>query len=107
MRRARAALSGRRRNFATTVTAVSFFAILDTTIVNMAGRRLPSDPEYLLTVMAQLGEESGSEDEFDGWLGDDDDRTAITAHDEQLQLTSLGTSRGRSRSLAGVSRRRS
>ena len=66
MRHARAALSGRRRNFATTVTAVTFFALLDTAIINMAGRRLPSDPEYLLTIMAQLGEESGSEDEFDG-----------------------------------------
>ena len=41
----------------------------------MAARRsrtLPSDPDFLLSLMSELGDESESEDEFDGWLGPDD-----------------------------------
>ena len=41
----------------------------------MAARRsrtLPSDPDFLLSLMSELGDESEIEDEFDRWLGPDD-----------------------------------
>ena len=56
----------------------------------MAGRKLSSDPEYLLSVMADLGEESGSDDDFEGWLSDEDERAV---GDAQLQQTSPAPSR--------------
>ena len=39
-------------------------------------RMLPSDPEYLLSLMCEI-EESDSEDDFEGWLEDDDDGPTI------------------------------
>ena len=65
----------------------------------MAARRartLPSDPEYLLSIMSQLGEDSESEDEFDGWFEEDD-------HNESDDETSPAPTRGRSRSLESLS----
>ena len=39
----------------------------------MASRsKLPSDPTFLLEYMEELPNESGSEDEFDGYLGPED-----------------------------------
>ena len=39
-------------------------------------KTLPSDPEYLLSLMSQIGEDSESDDEyeFDGWLDDHRER---------------------------------
>ena len=43
-------------------------------------KTLPSDPEYLLSLMSQIGEDSESDDNFDWWLNEDhrerDDETA-------------------------------
>ena len=36
-----------------------------------SAKTLPSDPEYLLSLMSQIGKDSESDDEFDGWLDDD------------------------------------
>ena len=36
-----------------------------------SAKTLPSDPEYLLSLMSQIGDDSESDDEFDGWLDDD------------------------------------
>ena len=36
-----------------------------------SNKALPSDPEYLLSLMSQIGEDSESDDDFDGWLNDD------------------------------------
>ena len=33
---------------------------------------LSSDPNYLLSLMSEIGDESDSDEEFDGWLGEDD-----------------------------------
>ena len=48
----------------------------------MAARTLPSDPEYLLSLMSQIGGDSESNDDFDGSLDDDhrerDDETGST-----------------------------
>ena len=30
-------------------------------------RTLPSDPDFLLALMSEIGDESESDDEFDGW----------------------------------------
>ena len=57
MRRARAAFCGRRRKI--------------TTVAARSAKTLPSDPEYLLFLMFQIGEDSKSDDDFDGWLDDD------------------------------------
>ena len=65
----------------------------------MAGRMLSSDPQYLLSVMDELGEESGSEDEFDGWV---EEREASPFDDAQLQHTSPAPLRTRSRSLESL-----
>ena len=40
-------------------------------------RTLSSDPDYLLSLMAEVGDESDSEDDFDGWLGEDDGPTIV------------------------------
>ena len=32
---------------------------------------LQSDPEYILSLMSQIGEDSESDDDFDRWLDDD------------------------------------
>ena len=71
MRHARAPSSGRRRIVAT--TSCCFFCMHTTgTMASFRARTLPSDPEYLLAFMSQLGDESDSEDEFDRWLNEDD-----------------------------------
>ena len=36
-----------------------------------SAKTLPSDPEYLLSLMFQIGEDSECDDDFDGWLDDD------------------------------------
>ena len=36
-----------------------------------SAKTLPSDPEYLLSLMSKIAEDSESDDEFDGWLDDD------------------------------------
>ena len=36
-----------------------------------SAKTIPSDPEYLLSLMSQIGEDSESDDDFDGWLDDD------------------------------------
>ena len=36
------------------------------------GNTLSSDPNYLLSLMSEIGDESDSDEEFDGWLGEDD-----------------------------------
>ena len=43
-----------------------------------SAKTLPSDPEYLLSLMSQIGEDSEGDDDFDGWLDDHrehDDKT--------------------------------
>ena len=36
-----------------------------------SAKTVPSDPEYLLSLMFQIGENSENDDDFDGWLDDD------------------------------------
>ena len=59
-----------------------------------SAKTLPSDPEYLLSLMSQIGDDSESDDELDGWLDDDhrerDDETAPSPcrrHHQGLGLT--------------------
>ena len=48
-----------------------------------SARRLSSDPEYLLSLMSQLDDESDREEEFDGWLGEDDGPQVVRFPREQ------------------------
>ena len=64
----------------------------------MAARRLP---EYLLGVMSQLGEESDSDDEFDGWVNDDD-HAASLERSADVQETSPTLVRCRSHSVKSL-----
>ena len=43
-----------------------------------SAKTLPSDPEYLLSLMSQIGEDSESDDDFDGWLNDHRERNNET-----------------------------
>ena len=44
-------------------------------------KTVPSDPEYLLSLMSQIGEDSESDDDFDGWLDDNHrDNETATPH---------------------------
>ena len=60
-----------------------------------SAKTLPSDPEYLLSLMSQIGDDSESDDKFDGWLDDDhrerDDETGpalpCRRHHQGLGLT--------------------
>ena len=67
-------------------------------------KTLPSDPEYLLSLMSQIGEDSESDDDFDWWLNDDhrerDDETGsappcrrsmslVSGHCSPMQLSTL------------------
>ena len=69
----------------------------------MATRRsrasLPSDPDFLLDYIDEIAEESGSDEEFDGYLGPDDGPvTYLSGHHLDFQDNST-TPLTRSRSL--------
>ena len=89
MRRARAVFCGWRRNNATCTRSVLWeeaqncdnlrllaisrgYVELQCVMAARSAKTLPSDPEYLLSLMSQIGEDSESDDEyeFDGWLDD-------------------------------------
>ena len=54
-------------------------------------KTLPSDPEYLLSLMSQIGDDSESDDEFDGWLDDDHrERDDETGPAPPMQTTPSG-----------------
>ena len=52
-------------------TAVCDIPRLQCIMAARSAKTLPSDPEYLLYLMSQIGEDSESDDNFDGWLNDD------------------------------------
>ena len=50
-------------------------------MANIRSHTLSSDPNFLLSLISEIGDESESEDEFDGWLGPDDGPVAFRKED--------------------------
>ena len=50
-------------------------------MANSRSHTLSSDPNFLLSLISEIGDESESEDEFDGWLGPDDGPVAFRKED--------------------------
>ena len=66
-------------------------ALEDSALANCGARMLPSDPDF---PFHPLGDESESEDEFDGWLGPDDGPLIVrkgskTREDREISPTLL------------------
>ena len=68
-------------------------------MANIRSHTLSSDPNFLLSLISEVGDESESEDEFDGWLGPDDGPVAFRKEDGGDNTYSPSLPLGRSDSL--------
>ena len=69
---------------------------------NKQRANLPSDPEVLLEIMQELPDDSGSEDEFDGYLDEDDGPIVLRASDRCSDESCTSAQLPRSRSVASL-----
>ena len=69
---------------------------------NKQRANLPSDPEVLLEIMQELPDDSGSEDEFDGYLDEDDGPIVLRASDRCSDESYTSAQLPRSRSVASL-----
>ena len=69
---------------------------------NKQRANLPSDPEVLLEIMQELPDDSGSEDEFDGYLDEDDGPIVLRASGRCSDESYTSAQLPRSRSVASL-----